>query len=187
MGSTSSTTSRELPESVTVGLVRRAHGIRGEVLVEVLSDVAGRFAAGQKVAARASDGASQSLTITGSRKQKADLIVQFAEVPDRDGAERLRGARLEVPRGEVPRAEAGTYYYFELVGCRCRDLEAGELGTVEAVLEDGGGVCLLVRGPGGEVPIPFVARFIRSIDIEAGWIELALPPGLLEMCRSQTT
>jgi 16S rRNA processing protein RimM len=90
-----------------------------------------------------------------------------------------------VPRSEVPEPEPGTYYHWQLLGCRCR---AGEedLGTVVELLEDGGGLILICEGEGRRVPVPFVGRFLREVDVAEGRIELDLPPGLLEACASRS-
>jgi 16S rRNA processing protein RimM len=188
MASRSSTNSRRrpLPETVAVGEVRRPHGVRGEVAVEVLSDVPGRLAPGNEVLAVSADGRRRTLRVAGRRPHRGGVLVTFEGVADRDGAEALRGATLEVARSTVPAAPAGTYYHFELLGCRCADREAGELGEVVDLVEDGGGLILVVRGERGEVPVPFVRRFIRSIDVAAGVIELELPEGLVETCASRS-
>ena len=95
-----------------------------------------------------------------------------------------RGSTFEVERSSVPNAPHGSYYYFELVGCECRDLGKGHLGTVTDILEDGGGVLLRVRDGDHEVLVPFVANFISEIDISKGMIEVELPEGLIETCTS---
>jgi ribosomal 30S subunit maturation factor RimM len=90
-----------------------------------------------------------------------------------------------VPRAEVPKAPSGTYYQYELLGCLCRDGE-DELGRVVEVVEDGGGLMLIVAGEGRRVPVPFVQAFLREVDVEAGRIDLVLPPGFLEACESRS-
>jgi 16S rRNA processing protein RimM len=179
----------DLPETVAVGRILRPHGVRGEVVVEVLSDVPGRFQKGSRLlGVRA--GASPIvlpviLTVATSRPHKTGAVVRFEGFEDPDQAAALRGLDLEVPRAEVPKAPRGTYYQYELLGCLCRD--AGEeLGRVVEVLEDGGGTMLIVEGEGRRVPVPFVKEFLRRVDVEAGEIDLALPPGLLEVCASES-
>ncbi len=184
MGSTSST-SRQLPDTVVVGRAHHPHGIRGEVAVEVLSDVPGRFAAGSSLWALGPRG-KRRLTVRASRPHRGGLLVTFEGIEDRDAAAALRGQSLEIDRSEVPPPAAGEVYHYQLIGCRCSDLEAGELGEVTDVIEDGGGLLLLVVGPHGEVPVPFVRQFLRRLDVEAGELELALPPGLLETCASKS-
>jgi 16S rRNA processing protein RimM len=90
-----------------------------------------------------------------------------------------------VPRSEVPPAPPGTYYQYELLGCLCSN-EGELLGRVVEVVEDGGGLMLIVAGEGRRVPVPFVQAFLREVDVAAGRIDLALPPGFLEACESRS-
>ena len=175
----------DLPETVAVGRVLRPHGVRGEVVVEVLSDVPGRFRVGSRMTGVRASEPPVLLVVAASRAHKSGAVVRFEGVEDRDRAEELRGLDLEVPRAEVPAAPPGTYYQYELLGCLCRD-DGEELGRVVEVVEDGGGLLLIVEGEEGRVPVPFVKEFLREIDVAAGRIDLALPPGLLEACASRS-
>jgi 16S rRNA processing protein RimM len=186
---------RELPATVLVGRILRPHGVRGELLVEPLSDLPDRLAPGSELllepAAGAAAGAqagggAATLTVTGSRPHRGALLVCFAGVDDRDAAAALRGVGLAVARDRVPPAPPGTYYHFELLGCRCRDRRDGDLGEVVDVVDDGGGLLLLVDDGSRRVPVPFVARFLRAVDVAAGTIEVELPPGLVEICASRS-
>ena len=183
----------DLPERVTVGRVLRPHGLRGDVVVEVLSDVPERLAAGSRLAAvadteapAAAGKAAIELEVAASRAHNAGRLLRFAGRDDRDAVEELRGLWLTVERAAVPAPPAGTYYHYQLVGCRVRDAEAGELGEVVDLVEDGGGLLLLVSDGARQVPVPFVASFLAEVDVASGRIELALPPGFLEACASKS-
>ena len=206
MSSTSSTKRTErpdLPATVLVGRVLRPHGVRGEVLVEVLSDVPGRLDRGSSLLPTDEEGAPLAgpaarslpprLTVAASRPHREAALVRFAGFEDRDGAAALAGVWLAVERERVPPPPEGSFYRYELVGCRCRD--AGrDLGRVVDVIEDGGGLLLIVEaaeeaGEGGgrrprRLPVPFVASFLKRVDVAAGEIDLELPPGLVEACES---
>jgi 16S rRNA processing protein RimM len=180
---------------VTVGRVVKPHGLRGEVVVEPLSDVPGRLARGSRLVAVADPEAGagscggpapRELRVAAGRAHGAGRLLRFAGCETRDAAEELRGLWLQVERGEVPPAPAGTYYHYELVGCRVRDAAAGELGVVTGLLEDGGGLLLLVSGGGLEVPVPFVESLLREVDVANGRIEVVLPPGFLAACASRS-
>lgn len=173
----------DLPERVAVGRVLRPHGVRGEVVVEVLSDVPDRLDPGRRVWASWEGRPSRQLRVDAHRPHKSGALVRFAGIEDRDLAEELRDAWLEVDRSEVPDAPEGTYYWYQLLGCRC---SAGgeDLGEVTDLVEDGGGLLLVVSKGGRQVPIPFVQSFLKEVDVERGRIELDLPEGLLEACAS---
>jgi 16S rRNA processing protein RimM len=112
---------------VTVGRIVKAHGIRGEVVVDVLSDVPGRFDVGADVQL---DG--EPVAIVGSRPHQGRLLVRLAGVEDRTAAELLRGKVFEAEPADV--SEEETYYAHELVGMEVVDAEGGGLGTVAALL-----------------------------------------------------
>ena len=169
---------------VTVGAVLRAHGLRGEVLVDADSENPDRFRKGSRLLADVG-GRVRRLEVASSRPHRGRQLVRFADVTDRDAAEALRGALLEVPEDQVPAAEDGTFYYFQLVGCRVVDRRLGELGEVAAVVEDGGGVLLDVAArDGASVLVPFAGALLPEIDVVEGLITSDLPEGLLEVCGS---
>ncbi|MDH3525576.1 MAG: ribosome maturation factor RimM [Acidobacteriota bacterium] len=186
MSSKSSTSESRRGAPVLVGLIHKPHGLAGEVAVEPLSDVAGRFDAGSELELAVAGVPRRGVRIRSSRSHGRGLLVAFEGVEDRAGAEELRGGRLEVAREAVPPAAAGEYYHFELLGCRCVDARGTELGVVDDVVEDGGGEILCVRDESGELLVPFVAAFLTRVDVAGGVIELDLPAGLIETCRSRS-
>ena len=183
-------------DRVEVGRVLRSHGVRGEVAVEPFSDVEGRFSPGAELLAgpRAGSAAGrpgfERLTIDSVRPHRGALLIRFAGIEDRDAADALRGAVLEVPREAVPAPPEGTWYHFQLEGCRCRDARLGDLGEVTGVVEDGGGVLLVVEGQAEDgarrLLVPFVRAFVREVAADEGRIELDLPEGLIEACASKS-
>lgn len=179
-------------DSILVGRVVRPHGVRGEVKVDVQSDVPDRFAPGRTLrivpGGRGSGFAAEILT---SRPHKGALLVRFAGVDDRDAAESLRAARIEIEEDDVPPPPDGAYYHYQLVGCLCVDRREGEIGTVVGVVENGGGDLLVVEreaedGARERIPVPFADAFLGEIDVEGRRIELDLPPGLIETCISRS-
>jgi len=113
---------------------------------------------------------------------KGGLRIAFSGIADREAAESLRGLELRVPLAEVPEAPAGTYYVFELIGCRCFDEIDGDIGTVVDIHEDGGGTLLEVGKDGTRSVIPFVEAFLIRVDRDSRRIDLRLPEGLLATC-----
>lgn len=187
MFSTSADREVALPDTVVVGRVVRAHGLRGEVRVEVLSDVAERFAPGSELLLlRPGHKTGERVRVATYRPLPDGALLRFEGCDDRVRAEAIRGAALEVAREQVPPAPTDSYYYFELVGCACHDAEAGDLGTVVDVIEDGGGHLLRVETEGRTLLIPFVAAYIEALDVTGRRIDLRLPPGLVETCASES-
>lgn len=117
-----------MEDEVPVGRVVKAHGLRGEVAVEVLSDVPGRFDPGVVLAGR-----GRSWTITAARPHQGRLLVTFEGVADRTAAEGLRGLVLTGPPADTSGSE--TYYVHELVGREVVDADGRPLGVVADHIE----------------------------------------------------
>ncbi|MBZ0114717.1 MAG: ribosome maturation factor RimM [Thermoanaerobaculia bacterium] len=172
-------------DRIEVGRIGTAHGLRGEVTVEVSSDHPDRFARGAEFWLRRPEHNSTTWRVQSVRQHGKRLIIGFEGVTDRDAALALRGGILEIDKPEQPQPPEGQYYYYQLVGCRCSDRVEGDLGLVEDLLEDGGGIILRVVGEAGEVLIPFVEPYLRRVDVEEKIIELEVPEGLIEVCGSK--
>lgn len=98
-----------MTDLVTIGRVLKAHGLKGEVVVESHSDVPGRFDVGEIVQV-----AGTARRITASRTHQGRVLIVFEGIGDRTAAEPLRGAAVQAPPVDVSDSE--TYYAHELVG-----------------------------------------------------------------------
>jgi 16S rRNA processing protein RimM len=166
---------------VVVGRVGRAHGVRGEVSVEVRTDEPERrFAPGATL--RAEDRTDKTLTVHAVRPHGARLLVSFEQITDRTGAESLRGATLFAQVAESDRPEhPDEFYDHQLVGLTVRTDQRGAVGQVSAVMhlpeQD---VLVVSTGEGTESLVPFVAALVPSVDLDAGELTVADQPGLLD-------
>ena len=166
---------------VVVGRVGRAHGVRGEVVVDVRTDEpAERFAVGVRLGT--DPVAVGPLTVAAVRPHQDRLLLQFDGVSDRSSAEGLRGVLLtaEVAVGDEP---AGTdeFYDHQLVGLRVRDQRGSAVGEVADVVHNPGHDLLVVRRrDGGEALVPFVAELVTEVDLEGGALTVDDRPGLLD-------
>jgi 16S rRNA processing protein RimM len=165
---------------VAVGRIVKAHGIRGEVAVEVLSDVPGRLDAGVTVSV-----GGTWMRIVGSRPHQGRLLLLLEGVTDRTAAERLRGRLLESEPVDLSGSE--TYFAHELVGMAVRTAEGRALGTVSALVELPGaaGYDLLEvrRDDGTTWLLPAVDDYVEVRPDETGTEALVLvdpPEGLID-------
>jgi 16S rRNA processing protein RimM len=177
------------PAFIIVGRVRKAHGIRGEVVVEPITDAPDAiFASGHRVFAGTAAGDIASdraeLHVESSRPFNDGYLIGFAEVPDRNAAETWRGRYLLLPADELPPPREDQVYVHELPGMRV-ELEDGQLvGTVEETYELPQGLAIDVRrAPPRDqetVLVLFDERTIASVDRDARLIVVTPPEGLLE-------
>ena len=165
---------------VTIGRVVKPHGVRGEVAVEVLSEVAGRFDAGVVVVL-----GGVPTTIVSSRPHQGRLLVGFEGVADRTAAEGLRGQPIEAEPVDLTDSE--TYFVHELVGMPVVDEDGRDLGTVTAAVElpASAGYDLLEvhRRDGTSWLLPAVDDYVEVEEVEGGRERLRLvdpPAGLLD-------
>ena len=164
---------------VTVGIIGRPHGVRGDVFIDVRTDEPGRrFGVGTRL--RLGD-SGRTLEIASVRWNRGRLMLSFVGYPDRTSIEPLVGEELgaQVPAAELP-SEAEEYFDRQLVGLTVLDHAGGPVGTVTGVLHLPAQDVLEIRVDEGERLVPFVAALVPTVDLQAGHLRLAAVDGLLE-------
>lgn len=161
---------------VLVGTLGRPHGLKGELSVHVRTDEPERrFAPGATLFLDA----TREVTVAGARWHSGVLLLSLRGVTDRTGAEALRGKELwaRVPADEVPDDDA--IYDRHLVGLEVRDASGAAVGTIVAVLHLPAQDVLEVRTATGDRLVPFVEALVPTVDLGAGFVEVADVAGLL--------
>ena len=160
-------------DMITIGVVVKPQGRKGEVLVQPLSDLPHRFASLQRVFVPAEGTAgARAVTVTDRWPHKGRFVLKFEGVDSIDAAETYRGLELRIGLDEVEALPKGSYYHYQLKGLKVEDPRGRPLGTAADVLVTGGEApVLVVRGvSGGEVLIPMAEAFIREVDLDHGRI-----------------
>ena len=174
------------PEYAIIGRVRRAHGIRGELVVEPVTDAPDAiFASGRRVFVGRADGelpdASRTLVVARARDFKEGLLVMFEGLADRNEAERLRDRTLHVPVDELPPPDEDEVYFHDLIGMRAQLGDGTLVGEVETLWELPQALTLEIRRPKGDtVLVPWLPQMVSGVDTEARVVTLTPPEGLLE-------
>jgi 16S rRNA processing protein RimM len=168
-------------DMITIGVVVKPQGRKGEVLVEPLSDRPDRFTTLQRVFVPVpGSGGARAVSVTHRWPHKGRVVLKFAGVDSIDEAERYRGIELRIGEDEVEALPAGSYYHYQLKGLKVEDPTGRPLGVAADVLVTGGEApVLVVRGLGGEVLIPMAEAFIREVDLEHGRI-VAVNPEMVD-------
>jgi 16S rRNA processing protein RimM len=162
-----------------VGVIGRPHGVRGEVAVELRTDEPERrFAPGQILR---EEGGTRLFTVRSVRDHSGRLLVRFAELADRAGAEAARGTLLiaAVEPNERP-AEPGEFYDRQLIGLRVTRPDGTDVGTVESVLHLPAQDVLEIQTAAGARLVPFVEALVPDVDLEAGRLTVVDVVGLLD-------
>jgi 16S rRNA processing protein RimM len=118
---------------VTLAVITGAHGVTGEVRLKLFTDDLSGY--------KSFNGGSLTL------KSLRNGIARFAEVPDRNAAERLRGTELTVPRSALPPLEEGEYYHADILGLACVSTTGEALGIVVAIDDFGAGDVIEIERP----------------------------------------
>jgi 16S rRNA processing protein RimM len=148
--------------TVVVGHVTKAHGIRGEVAVEVRSDNPDRFVDGASVYTH--DG--RSLTMERAHEHGARMLVKFEGVDDRSAAEALRGQELVVPESWLPALDEGEYWPFQLEGCMVETESGRSLGSItEVIANPANDLWVATDDVGEETLVPAIRDVIVEVDI----------------------
>jgi 16S rRNA processing protein RimM len=158
--------------------VLRSHGVRGELLLEALTDFPEAFL-GKTVTIQERGGTQRRLRVAAVRWHRRRLLIQFEGCADRATADELRDGLVQIEVAQAEPLAAGQYYHHQIVGLRAVT-EAGEaLGLVDQIIETGANDVYVVKTPAGsELLLPAIASVIKKIDLEAGEMVVHLLEGL---------
>lgn len=168
---------------LVVGRIGRAHGIRGDVAVDVRTDdPQERFAAGARLLTDPES--AGPLTIVSARAHSGRMLVRFESVADRDTAEGLRGVTLLVDSADIaPVDDPDEFHDHELIGLTAVTGEGTEVGIVQDILHHAQDVLVIKDASDAEVLVPFVRALVPEVDTAAGRLVIDPPPGLLDLGR----
>ena len=158
---------------LTAAIVGPAHGLRGEVILDVRSDDPEVLVPGASLEIA---GRGAALTVRSVRVHKDRVLASFEECASREDAEALRGARLLVEEHE----EEDAWYPHQLKGLAARTPGGEDLGTVTGLTPGAAQDLLLVKTPAGTVMVPFVTQLVPTVDVEGGVVIIDAPPGLFD-------
>jgi len=162
---------------VSVAVLGRPRGNRGELTAESLSSRPERFARLKDVRLVGDGSAYQVEEVW---EHAGALVFKFRGVDSISDAERLRGAEVQVPQAERVALEPGEYFHSDLIGCEVRDRLSGRvIGRVTNFEEYGGPP--LIEIDGGRMLIPFVKAICVDIRPPEKLIQVDLPDGLEDL------
>ncbi len=167
-------------DRVVIGRVVKPHGLKGEVVVEVLTDFPERFGEGSSVDLSLESDAVRPARILSSRSHGQRLLISFEGISDVAAAEKLRNADLSVSAQDVAVRPPGYVYHWDVQGAVAVDAEGVEVGRVTDLVDVAGRPLLVLATPRGPREVPFTAPIVVSVDVAGRRVVLDPPPGLLD-------
>jgi len=180
---------------VWLARIRRPQGRKGEVFADILTDFPEKFAERRRLWLIGDPNSPRVKSNTAPREvelkahwpHKGGIVLHFADSDSISAAETLTGLIVAIPLAERAPLAADEVYIADLIGCTLIDVAGSSplsVGRVEDVDRTAGPVALLVVHPPGsqkEILVPFAKSYLRSIDLAAKCVEMALPEGLTSL------
>jgi 16S rRNA processing protein RimM len=164
---------------LVVGRIGRAHGLRGEVTIEVRTDQPElRFADGSVLI---TDPESVGpLKVIHAKNHSGRILIAFEGIYDRNSAEQVRNTLLLADIDPTESSDDDEYYDFQLIGSSVSFVDGTEVGEVTDVIHLPAQDLLAFRYHEREILIPFIHQFVPKVDIKSKQIVITPPPGLID-------
>ncbi len=167
------------PEYLVVGSLRRAHGVHGEMVMEVITDFPERLKPGSRVYVGE---AYKPMTIESVRPHSEGLLIKFRGLTSPEEAARYRNKVVYVTTADRPPLPEGQHYEHEVLGFAVVEEGTGaSIGTLREIMHTGANDIYVVERPdGGEVLLPVIASVVLGFDMIERTIRVHLLPGLID-------
>lgn len=165
---------------IAIGVIRKAHGVRGEASVEAWTDSPDRFYdLGAVTLVSPDESRTREARIESTRAHQGRALVKFAGIESPEELRELQNWTIEIPEENARKLDQDEYFLHDLPGLTLFDADGRERGVVTEVYEGGGGYLLTVRRPDGKVfELPFAADICTDIDVSGKRMTVNLPEGL---------
>jgi 16S rRNA processing protein RimM len=165
------------PVFLVVGLLRRPHGVRGEMVMDMLTDFPERLRRGARVYV---GDQRQPMTIRQRRPYDRGALISFLEIETPEAAASFRKTYLYVRSDEIPALQEGEYYHHQVLGLRVVSDDGALVGKLVDIIETGSNDVYVVQPDSGpEVLLPVIDEVVLAVDLKGGEIKVHLLPGLL--------
>lgn len=169
---------------VSIGKIIGTFGVKGWVKVVPLTDYPERFGLLKKVSVN-SWGVVQMRQVEATKPHQHGYLLKLKGIDSSEEAQILNKSLLQIDESEVHPLPEGVYYQYQLEGLEVYDSKLGRLGILTEILETGANDVYVVDSPRfGEVLIPALKEVIVKVNIEAGRMEVALLPGLVDETKA---
>lgn len=163
---------------LAVGTLRRSHGIRGDFLLDVMTDFPDRLKPGTFLYVGEK---KQPLKITRRRSSNDGLILGFEGITNAEQTTKYRTQLVYVPAGDRPPLPEGEYYHHQIIGLNVIDEKDTALGVITEIIETGANDVYVVKNADNrEILIPALKQVLLEINLDAKTMRVHLLPGLVD-------
>lgn len=172
-------------DKIRIGEIVSVHGVKGALKVLPLTDNPLRFCALAEVSIIPKNGKrfdAKTYKVISATPSGNVVLLKLYGIDDRDKAELLRGAFLEIPREKAVQLPKDSYFIGDLIGCAVKEENGNLLGTLTEVQSTGANDIYEITGKDHKtIWIPAIADVIKAVNVEQGEIMVSLLPGLKEV------
>ncbi len=170
---------KELDKWVEAGVIMRPHGIAGEVVVDLKTDLLELVSEAMVLrTTRVNDDEELMLTVERVRKHKGRLIIAFKGRETRDDADELRSRTVWMTRDQIGPLDEDRWFVQDLINMTVLTDDGETLGRLVDVMHQPANAVLVVRTESGELLLPLIDDVVLDVDVEGGTMKVHLLPGL---------
>ncbi|MBR5973749.1 MAG: 16S rRNA processing protein RimM [Clostridiales bacterium] len=172
-----------MKDYLIIGKIGGAHGVRGEVKIQPLTDDVRRFSSLKEcLILDEKENLKARKTVKNVRFDETRTLVHFEGIDDRDEVSKLTGFYLGVSREDAVKLPEGRYFIADLIGLKVVDDVHGDLGKIKDIINTGASDIIIVARKGkNELLIPYLNSIVTDVDIHGGAMKVVLPDGLYEI------
>lgn len=168
-------------ELVTIARIARPHGIKGEVIADIVTDFPERFEALDQLYISVPGAPLRRSVLEHHRFHQGRVVLKLQDCNSRDEAEKLRLGNVQIPASEIVELPAGSFFEFELIGARVETDTGRSLGKVTDIMRTGAAPLLVITDGESEWLVPLAEEICTRIDPEQQLIVITPPEGLLDL------
>ena len=165
-------------KNIRIGKIINCHGVKGELVLQPLTDNNRRFGKLKKALLELPGGRYEKVDVVSTREHKDNILIMLGGIEDRTQAERLKNIYLCVTPEEAVKPK-GSYFIYEIVGL---EVYQGDVcyGKIKSVVQNSNLDLYEVDGAFGEFYLPALKTVVKNIDLDQKRMEVEIPNGLLD-------
>jgi 16S rRNA processing protein RimM len=164
--------------SLTIGKVVGLHGIKGLVKVRSDADSVAFFPIGEELCLKKRDGACQRFRISSCSRHKQVFLLGLEGIESIEAAQPWAESHVCIDESLLPPVEAGTYYFYQIIGLSVFTVNKRYIGRVEEIFPTGSNDVYVVKQGDKETLIPAIDSVVIRVDLDDSRIWVDLPEGL---------